>query len=241
MWQYCSICCKMVKISSRDEILQNVFQHNGARATDASISISFLQSNVYGPSCRAVVTIPRIGFRMSDASISYSATGGIASVQNSQCCIDAREKETEIPAWPVTITTLSTGIADYLCWRRKTDFRGLPINRDEQIIPVDGRGEGCQPGLSTTRRWSCAYDRNAFIALIRHTALEKRWILGSVVSKGIQLFVPAPKTKICISIRAVTACQSDGWKWWSFAAECCGLETSVYHWHQPPVSPSRIG
>ena len=42
------------EISSRDEILLNVFQHNGARATDANLNqhISAQSNNVYGSSCR---------------------------------------------------------------------------------------------------------------------------------------------------------------------------------------------
>lgn len=61
------------EISSRDEILQNVFQHNGARATDANLNqhISFLRKAITstGHPAELIVTIPRIGFRMGDASI----------------------------------------------------------------------------------------------------------------------------------------------------------------------------
>lgn len=62
-------------ISTRDEILQNVFQHNGARATDANLNqhISFLRKVItsIGHSAELVITIPRMGFRISDARINF--------------------------------------------------------------------------------------------------------------------------------------------------------------------------
>ncbi|HHR1068119.1 TPA: winged helix-turn-helix domain-containing protein [Klebsiella aerogenes] len=61
------------EISSRDEILLNVFQHNGARATDANLNqhISFLRKAITstGHPAELIVTIPRIGFRMGDVNI----------------------------------------------------------------------------------------------------------------------------------------------------------------------------
>ena len=61
------------EISSRDEILLNVFQQNGARATDANLNqhISFLRKAITstGHPAELIVTIPRIGFRMGDVNI----------------------------------------------------------------------------------------------------------------------------------------------------------------------------
>lgn len=102
------------EISSRDEILRNVFQHNGARATDANLNqhISFLRKAITstGHPAELIVTIPRIGFRMSDASIN------IQQLEESQAptrivnvALTPRKKKRNL--WPVTITTLITGIA----------------------------------------------------------------------------------------------------------------------------------
>lgn len=64
------------EISSRDEILLNVFQHNGARATDANLNqhISFLRKAITstGHPAELIVTIPRIGFRMGDVISIFS-------------------------------------------------------------------------------------------------------------------------------------------------------------------------
>ncbi|OPW88333.1 transcriptional regulator [Citrobacter sp. A316] len=102
------------EISSRDEILRNVFQHNGARATDANLNqhISFLRKAITstGHPAELIVTIPRIGFRMGDASINIQQLEeSQAPTRIANVVMTPRKKKRNL--WPVTITTLITGIA----------------------------------------------------------------------------------------------------------------------------------
>lgn len=64
------------EISTRDEVLLNVFQHNGARATDANLNqhISSIRKAIttLGHSAEILVTIPRVGFNIIEESIHFN-------------------------------------------------------------------------------------------------------------------------------------------------------------------------
>ncbi|MDM3323178.1 winged helix-turn-helix domain-containing protein [Citrobacter sp. Cb080] len=102
------------EISSRDEILLNVFQHNGARATDANLNqhISFLRKAITstGHPAELIVTIPRMGFRMGDANINIQQleeAQAPARIANVASTLNKKKQS----RWPVAITALITGIA----------------------------------------------------------------------------------------------------------------------------------
>lgn len=64
------------EISTRDEVLLNVFQHNGARATDANLNqhISSIRKAIttLGHSAEILVTIPRVGFNIIEENIHFN-------------------------------------------------------------------------------------------------------------------------------------------------------------------------
>ncbi|KJM66244.1 transcriptional regulator [Pluralibacter gergoviae] len=64
------------EISTRDEILLNVFQHNGARATDANLNqhISSIRKAIttIEHSAEILVTTPRVGFNIVEDSIIFN-------------------------------------------------------------------------------------------------------------------------------------------------------------------------
>lgn len=102
------------EISTRDEILLNVFQHNGARATDANLNqhISFLRKAITstGHPAEFIVTIPRMGFRMGDVSINIQQREEVQIPDPPPTPVPAQKKKKH-NRWPVAITALITGIA----------------------------------------------------------------------------------------------------------------------------------
>ncbi|WP_297196498.1 helix-turn-helix domain-containing protein [uncultured Pluralibacter sp.] len=63
------------KISTREEILLNVFQHNGSRATDANLNqhISSIRKAITAidHSADLIVTTPRVGFHIDEKNIQF--------------------------------------------------------------------------------------------------------------------------------------------------------------------------
>ncbi|HDS4021524.1 TPA: winged helix-turn-helix domain-containing protein [Klebsiella aerogenes] len=102
------------EISSRDEILLNVFQHNGARATDANLNqhISFLRKAITstGHPAELIVTIPRIGFRMGDVNINIQLQEE-AQTAARVAYVASTPRRKKPNRWPVAITALITSIA----------------------------------------------------------------------------------------------------------------------------------
>lgn len=102
------------EISSRDEILLNVFQQNGARATDANLNqhISFLRKAITstGHPAELIVTIPRIGFRMGDVNINIQLQEE-AQTAARVAYVAPTPRRKKPNRWPVAITALITCIA----------------------------------------------------------------------------------------------------------------------------------
>lgn len=63
------------KVSTRDEILLNVFQHNGSRATDANLNqhISSIRKAITAidHSADLIITTPRVGFHIDESNIHF--------------------------------------------------------------------------------------------------------------------------------------------------------------------------
>lgn len=102
------------EISSRDEILLNVFQHNGARATDANLNqhISFLRKAITstGHPAEFIITVPRMGFRIGDVNINVQQLEEAQVLTRIPPSVSAlRQKKRN--RWPIAITALITGIA----------------------------------------------------------------------------------------------------------------------------------
>ncbi|HGY5077271.1 MULTISPECIES: winged helix-turn-helix domain-containing protein [Citrobacter] len=101
-------------ISTRDEILLNVFQHNGARATDANLNqhISFLRKAITstGHPAEYIVTIPRTGFRMGDVNINIQQQEEKKPLTSTASFTSVRKTKKQ-NRWPIAITALITGIA----------------------------------------------------------------------------------------------------------------------------------
>jgi len=103
-------------ISTRDEILLNVFQRNGARATDANLNqhVSFIRKVItsIGHPAEVVVTVPRMGFRIGEFVIHFQlleepqkAGEPVAAVS------DARKGRKRASRWTIGLTGLITSIA----------------------------------------------------------------------------------------------------------------------------------
>ena len=77
------------KVSTRDEILLNVFQHNGSRATDANLNqhISSIRKAITAIDHPAelIITIPRVGFHIDEGDIQFHLNQQIESESESDC------------------------------------------------------------------------------------------------------------------------------------------------------------
>lgn len=63
------------EVSTRDEVLLNVFQRNGARATDVNLNqhIFFIRKVItaIGHPAEVIVTMPGIGFKIGEFGINF--------------------------------------------------------------------------------------------------------------------------------------------------------------------------
>ncbi|XXD07092.1 winged helix-turn-helix domain-containing protein [Klebsiella sp. R445] len=104
------------EVSTRDEVLLNVFQRNGARATDANLNqhISFIRKVItsIGHPAEVIVTVPRMGFKIGEFGINFQLLE--APENDKGLTVDAgnvKEHSRKTSRWAIGLTGLITSIA----------------------------------------------------------------------------------------------------------------------------------
>lgn len=122
--------------STRDEVLLNVFQQNGARATDANLNqhISSIRKALTSINhlAEVIVTTPRIGFYISDENIHIQLNSAEIASEAKPCTsvsVDNEEVKVKSGQKITLVTALLTIIAVTLVWWWTSRSNPLPVGK----------------------------------------------------------------------------------------------------------------
>ncbi|EMH4163958.1 winged helix-turn-helix domain-containing protein [Pluralibacter gergoviae] len=132
--------------STRDEVLLNVFQQNGARATDANLNqhISSIRKALtsIGHLAEVIVTTPRIGFYISDEHIHIQVNDAEIASETKPCTsvsVDNEEAKVKSGQRITLVIALLTIIAVTFVWWWTSRSNPLPVGKISvlQTVAID--------------------------------------------------------------------------------------------------------